>query len=94
VNEGRLTLDDILTRMHTNPRKIFGLPPQPETTVQIDLDHKSEITADGMFSRAQWTPFEGMTVYGAVRRVTLRGTLVVQDGKILAQPGFGTNIRA
>jgi len=93
VHEGRLTIDDILQRMHTNPRTIFNLPPQPETFVQLDLNHQHEISAKKMFSRAAWTPFEGWQVYGAVRQVTLRGTPVYKDGKILAQPGFGKNIR-
>ena len=93
VKEGRLTLDDILTRMVTNPRKIFNLPTQPETTVQIDLDHQWELSAADMHSRAQWTPFEGWQVYGKIRSVTLRGTQAYQDGKILVNPGFGNNIR-
>ncbi len=28
VNEGRITLDDIRTKMHDNQRRIFGLPEQ------------------------------------------------------------------
>jgi carbamoyl-phosphate synthase/aspartate carbamoyltransferase/dihydroorotase len=94
VKEGRLTLEDILTRMVTNPKKIFNLPPQHETTVQVDIDYKWEIIAENMHSRAQWTPFAGFQVYGAVRSVTLRSVPVFQDGKILVQPGFGKNIRA
>ena len=28
VRDGRLTLDDVILRLHTNPRRIFGLPEQ------------------------------------------------------------------
>ena len=31
VNDGRLTIDDIIAKAYTNPRKIFNLPEQPET---------------------------------------------------------------
>lgn len=38
VHDGRLTLDDIVLRYHTNPKRIFGLPDQPDTYVDIDPD--------------------------------------------------------
>jgi carbamoyl-phosphate synthase/aspartate carbamoyltransferase/dihydroorotase len=93
VHEGRLTLDDLVGRMVTAPRRIFHLPEQPDTRVEVSLDAKQEISAAGMFSRCGWTPFEGMQVVGAVREVVLRGETVYQDGKILAKPGSGKNIR-
>jgi carbamoyl-phosphate synthase/aspartate carbamoyltransferase/dihydroorotase len=93
VKENRLTMEDILTRMYTNPQKIFKLPSQPETAVRIDLSHRWEITISNLLTRAQWTPFDGMQVYGIVQEVTLRGATVFRDGKILAQPGRGRNIR-
>ena len=93
VHEGRLTLEDLVDRMSTNVRKIFSLPPQPETWVEVDLDSEDVITAQNMVSRAGWTPFEGMKVHGAVRQVTLRGVIVYQDGKVSAPSGFGRRIR-
>ena len=44
------------------------------------------------YSKCKWTPFAGMTVYGSVRRVTLRNEVVFIDGKVLAKPGSGKNI--
>ena len=35
------------------------------------------------FSKAQWTPFEGMEVQGSVSRVVLRGATVFIDGKVI-----------
>ena len=34
------------------------------------------------YSKAQWTPFAGMKVFGCVRRVVLRGETAVIDGKV------------
>lgn len=35
VSEGRLSLDDLLQRLHHNPRRIFHLPPQEDTYVEV-----------------------------------------------------------
>lgn len=94
VSEGRLTLDGLVARMSTNPRRIFNLPEQPETWVEVDETERYEIKAAEMFTRCGWTPFEGWQVQGKVRRVVLRGTEAYRDGKILVPPGFGKNVRA
>lgn len=94
VDEGRLTLDDLLTRMVANPRRIFGLPEQPETWIEVDQDAAYEIKAAQSFTRCGWTPFEGWKVKGRVRKVVLRGQTAFADGKILVEPGYGKNIRA
>ncbi len=93
ASEGRLTLEDILTRCVTNPRRIFNLPEQPDTFVEIDPAAAWEIHADQMYTRCGWTPFEGMKVRGRVQRVVLRGREVFRDGEVLAAPGTGINIR-
>jgi dihydroorotase-like cyclic amidohydrolase len=94
VNAGRLTVDDLILRMYTNPRKIFSLPDQPETWIEVDENAAYEIKAGEMHSRCGWTPFEGWKVKGRIRRVVLRGMEACKDGKILAIPGFGNNVRA
>ena len=40
------------------------------------------------------TPFEGWTLRGRVKRVTLRGMEAYRDGEVLAPPGFGRDVRA
>jgi carbamoyl-phosphate synthase/aspartate carbamoyltransferase/dihydroorotase len=86
-------MDDITLRMNTNPRKIFNLPEQAETWIEVDEKATYEIHAAEMKSRCGWTPFEGWKVKGRVRRVVLRGKTAFEDGKILAEAGFGRNIR-
>jgi carbamoyl-phosphate synthase/aspartate carbamoyltransferase/dihydroorotase len=94
VSEGRLSINDVLSRMGTNPRRIFNLPEQPETWVEVDEDAAYEIRAAEMHSRCGWTPFEGWKVKGRVMRVVLHGCEAFKDGKILVDPGFGRNVRA
>jgi carbamoyl-phosphate synthase/aspartate carbamoyltransferase/dihydroorotase len=93
VSESRLTMDDIIQKSVSNPRRIFHLPEQPETWVEVDEHAKYEIHAAEMHSRCGWTPFEGWQVTGRVTRVVLRGQEAYRDGQILAAPGFGKNVR-
>ena len=94
VSEGRLTINDVLSRMVTNPRRIFNLPEQPEAWVEVDENATYEIRSAEMHSRCGWTPFESWKVKGRVTRVLLHGCEAFKDGKILVEPGFGRNVRA
>lgn len=38
VHEGRLTMEDIVNKFHKNPRRIFNLPEQLNTYVEVDMD--------------------------------------------------------
>ena len=93
VNLGRLTLDDIIQKSVLNPGKIFRIPEQPETWVEVDETAEYEIKAADQFTRCGWTPFEGWKVKGKIRKVVLRGTTAFEDGKILVEKGYGRNLR-
>ncbi|KAL6080601.1 Pyrimidine synthesis [Balamuthia mandrillaris] len=92
VSEGRLTLDQLIEKMYTNPKRIFNLPDQLDTFIEVDLDEVWTIPAHMKESKCKWTPFEGMRVKGKVTRVVLRGKIAMIDGKVLAPPGFGQDI--
>lgn len=94
VDEGRLTLTQIIEKAVINPRRIFRLPEQPETWVEVDERARYEIRAAEQFTRCGWTPFEGRRVKGRVRKVVLRGQTAYADGRIHAQPGSGRNVRS
>ncbi len=93
IAEKHLTIEDVILRCYTNPRRIFNLPAQPDTRVEIDLSARYDLQARNMFTRCGWTPFEGMPVQGQVLRVTLRGKTVFENGQVLAAPGSGQNVR-
>ena len=93
VKDGRLTIEDIVAKMVTNPRRIFSLPEQPETWIEVDENAEYEIKAENQFTRCGWTPFEGWKVKGRVTRVVLHGREAFKDGKVLAEKGFGKNVR-
>lgn len=83
VNEGRLSLEDVVAKMHDNPKRILHLPTQPETFVEIDLDKTWRLPES--------SPLGGRTVSGRVRRVVLRGHTVYVDGKLCTE-GEGVDV--
>lgn len=89
VHEGRLTVDDIVARCVTGPQRVYGLPPQPDTFVEVDVDACYTLRNEAMVTRVGWTPFAGKTVFGQVVRVVLRGQPAFVDGKIVAAPATG-----
>jgi carbamoyl-phosphate synthase/aspartate carbamoyltransferase/dihydroorotase len=93
VDDGRMTMDDIVHKSVSNPRKIFNIPEQPETWIEVDENAEYEIRAAEQFTRCGWTPFEGWKVKGKVRKVVLRGKTAFEDGRVLVEPGYGKNIR-
>jgi carbamoyl-phosphate synthase/aspartate carbamoyltransferase/dihydroorotase len=92
VQENRLTLEDLIARMVTNPRRIFHLPVQYETEIQIDMGASWEVRADAFQSRCGWSPFEGTKLIGKVRKVILRGNVVFEDGEVRAVAGHGLDL--
>ena len=93
VDEKQLTIDQLIEKSVINPRRIFRLPEQPETWIEVDEGARYEIQAANMHSRCGWTPFEGRQVKGRVRKVVLRGRTAFEDGRIMVEPGYGRNVR-
>ena len=79
VTEGRLSMRRLIELMHHNPRRIYGLPEQPETYVEVDLNAEYTLSNEGLHTKCGWSPFSGMTVRGKVHRVQLRGQLIFQE---------------
>jgi dihydroorotase-like cyclic amidohydrolase len=92
VHAGKLTLDRLEEMMHAAPARLFRVPPQPGTYVEIDPARRRRISSDSLQAKCGWTPFEGMEVVGGVRDVVLRGRKVVQGGELLAEPGWGARV--
>ncbi|TMC57163.1 MAG: hypothetical protein E6J26_06640 [Chloroflexi bacterium] len=93
VHEGIITLDELITRCVHNPRRLFGVPEQPGTWIEVDTDEAWVAHGAAMHGRARWTPFEGRRMCGRVKRVVLRGQDAYCDGQVLAAPGSGRDIR-
>jgi carbamoyl-phosphate synthase/aspartate carbamoyltransferase/dihydroorotase len=95
VQQKRLTLERLIELMSTNPRRIYKLPAQSNTSVEVDPQARYTIANGDLHTKCGWSPFAGFTVTGRLQRVVLRGQTVFEldkpgvPGKILAQPGYG-----
>lgn len=85
ANNGRLTIDRLIALTSINPRKIFSLPDQGNTYVEVDLDESYIIDELALQTKCGWSPFAGMKMKGKIKKVVLRGQ-VVYDGQNVFGP--------
>ena len=97
VNKGRIDLGTFVALTATNPAKLYGLYPRKGSIavggdadlVIWDKDREVVITNDKLHHNCDYTPYEGLSVRGWPAVVFSRGEIVVEEGKLLAQPGQG-----
>lgn len=87
VSEGKLTIEDIKTRLHDNPVEIFELHEQPGTFVEVEIERPYTVA-----SGPHWSPFAGRIMQGAVQRVTFQDRLACLDGQILEGVSIGKDM--
>lgn len=81
AHDGRITEDDVVKFLYTNPKRIFSLPDQPDTYVELDPE-KEYVVRPPYESKCGWSAYEGMTLYGKPETVVLRGKTIVENGTI------------
>jgi dihydropyrimidinase len=87
-------LTDILS---TNPARIYGLYPKKGVIapgsdadlVVVDPDRREVISAATQHSTATYSLYEGREVTGWPILSTVRGRVVLEDGELKEQSGFG-----
>ena len=101
VREGRIGLNRMVELLCTSPAKLFGLYPRKGTIavggdadlVVFDPEKPVTITASGQQSRSDYNLYEGTEVVGDVETVLLRGNVIVDAGRVVAEPGIGRFVR-
>ncbi|WBW70906.1 carbamoyl-phosphate synthase (glutamine hydrolyzing), aspartate carbamoyltransferase Ura1 [Schizosaccharomyces osmophilus] len=76
VHDGRLSLNDVVDRLYTNPKEIFRLHEQDDSGVQIETDRA--ISSES----AEWSPLTGKKLFGSVQSVKFGGHDVYFDGEL------------
>jgi dihydropyrimidinase len=97
VSKGRSTLSKFVAWTATEPAKIYGLHPRKGTiAIGADADiaiwdpNKTVAIDDSMVKdRSGYTPWAGRTITGWPVTVLRRGTVIVDNGDVLAAPGSG-----
>jgi len=97
VSKGRMDACAFVRLIATNPAKLFGLYPRkgtiaPGTDADIVLwDPTKSVTLTNALAQhiIDYTPYEGMDVTGWPVMTIRRGQVVMQDGRVQAEPGSG-----
>ena len=82
VHEGRLSMDRLVELLYEAPRRIYGLPVQPETEIRVDLEARHVLGSTSLYTKCGWTPFAGMAVCGRLHSVMLGGKTVYANGEV------------
>ena len=90
VNNGKLTLTQLINLMCENPCRIFGIKNKgfikegydADLTI-VDMSKKVTIKNEMMASKCGWTPFHNHKITGFPVGTIVNGNLVMEDGKIL-----------
>jgi carbamoyl-phosphate synthase/aspartate carbamoyltransferase len=89
VAEGRLTVEDITARLYENPKKIFELHDQADSSLEIEVDRPYVFQNPDASS-----PFNGKVMRGSVQRVIFQGKTSCLDGEIIKDAIKGTDMSA
>jgi len=93
VNNGKLSLEQLINLVCENPVKIFGIKNKgfikegfdADFTI-IDLNKIIEIRNENIESKCGWSPFDGYKFKGTPVAAIINGEIKMKDGKILGNP--------
>jgi len=97
VREGRIRLARLVELLSAAPARILGRYPERGAILPgsiadlIIVDPEATVVPkDGqMESKSGWTPYAGWTLHGKAVLTMLRGTVIVRDGEVTVDQGFG-----
>ena len=93
VNNGKLSLEQLMNSVCENPAKIFGIKNKgfikegfdADFTI-IDLNKIIEIKNEKIESKCGWSPFHGYKFKGTPVATIINGEIKMKDGMILGDP--------
>ena len=93
VNEGKLTLEQLVSFVCENSVKIFGIKNKgyikkdfdADFTI-IDLEKITEIKNEKIESKCGWSPFNGYKFKGTPVATIINGKIKMKNGKIIGNP--------
>ena len=102
VNKGRISLEKLVEVCCYNPAKIYGLTPRKGVIrvgsdadlVIVDLNKEVQVGETPTYSDTDFTVYAGWRMKGGPVLTMVRGNVVMEEGKIVAQPGIGRYIPA
>lgn len=88
VNKNKISFEKIINLMSTNPAKIFGLYPYKGAIMKnssadlciIDMEKDAKITIDNLYTKGEFTLYEGMGVKGVPIMTIFKGEIMMENG--------------
>lgn len=98
---GKLQIADVVRITAANPARRFGLHPRKGALIPgadadvtiVDMRTARPVREDNIASKAGYTPYAGMNLYGTVVTTLVRGAIVADNGEITVSPGYGEFVR-
>ena len=93
INDGKLTINQLVNFVCENPVKIFGIKNKgfikkgfdADFTI-VDMNKVIEIKNKDIKSKCGWSPFDGYKFKGTPVTTVIDGAIKMKDGKILGDP--------
>lgn len=97
VNKGRINLQQLSNMTSLNAARIFGMYPQKgiiqkgsdADIVLVDLKKEAKVSSVDIDGFSDYNVYEGWNLKGWPVKTIVRGTIVAEDSKIVAKPGYG-----
>jgi dihydropyrimidinase len=97
VRTGRITANRFVDIVSTTPAKLFGLYPKKgelaegsdADIVVWDPERATTLSAEDHHTKTDYNLFEGRDVVGGPSHVLMRGSVIVEDGQLVVDPGHG-----
>ena len=93
INDGKLSLNQLISLVCENPVKIFGIKNKgfikkgydADFTI-VDMDKITEIKNENIESKCGWSPFHGSKFKGTPVLTIINGKIKMKNGKIIGEP--------
>jgi dihydroorotase len=99
IDEGRLSLAELVRLTAEEPAKIFHLRERGSLAegnwadiVVVDMKVEHKIVSSVFLSKAKYSPFDGVRVKGKPVKTFVNGKLVMDEGEIVTVPGTGQTV--
>ena len=97
VAAGKWTLSKVAEVRSEKPAMIYGLAGQKgflrvgndADLIFVDMKRKRRLDNGEVFSKCGWTPYHGKEMAGDVALTMVRGKVVMREGKVIGEPGWG-----
>ena len=93
INDGKLSLEQLMNSICENPVKIFGIKNKgfikkgfdADFTI-VDMNKKITIKNENIESKCRWSPFDGFEFKGSPVSTIISGQIKMKNSKILGNP--------